>query len=209
MAPRVWYQWFQAKRFSERTIQVWIDKKGVLRSGDILFCIIGRKYQQVNEWTPIIIDSIIWYYEYVLEPTLKDGQKIVMFFDTTNCGWNQTDTRLILNGAPILINYYPGVVSKVYLYHFPWFLKSIFNIFISLLPPKFHSVIYFVDEGNIASVMGGEKYVPDFLGGSLKTNDPKLPDGMSTIEGVGVRCGIKRRNIQKFYTMINTGYELK
>lgn len=179
-------------------------KKDILASGDILFRIIRRSYQEVNEWTPIIIiESIIWYYEYVLGPTLKDGQKLLCFLIP------KTDTHLMLNDTPILINYYPGVVSKVYLYHFFWFLKSIFNIFISLLLPKFHGVTYFVYEGNIASAMGGGTYVPDFFGASLTTNDPKPPDGISIVEGVSVRRSIKKENIQKFRTMINTGYELK
>lgn len=191
---------FEPSDFPIEPFKCGLVRQGVLPSGDILFCIIGRKYQKVEDWTDIIISCIIWYYEQ-LEQTMIPGQKLALFFDITNCGLNQADSRLIFTGAPILINYYPGAISKVYFYQLPWLLKPFLSLFLSLLPPKFKQLVVTLSKKDAESILGLEN-VPDFLGGPVATSDLTLPNGMGNIDSVAASRGIRRGSIGKFRQVI-------
>lgn len=198
---------FTASDFPTEFIKSGIFKQATLSNGDILICIIGRRYKKVGEWTDrVLIPGILWYYETILFPNLKDGCKLHLLIDLSNCGLDQADTTFIFMIAPILINYYPGIVSKVYFHNVPWIFKPFTSLFLSLIPRKFKDIIFVIDKKSRIDMLRCDN-VPDFMDGPLITTGFDMPTGLSDIETVGVKRGFKRANIDKFKRMIQEAQE--
>lgn len=187
---------FVAKDFAIEVLESGLFREAILPNGDMLFCIIGRKYWRMEEWKEIFIKAIIWYYEQ-LESKLGEDTKIAILFDAQKCGMQQADFSL-LTLLPIFLNYYSTTIHKAYWYQIPWFLTAPFYIALKFVPSYIQGRNMVVNDGNIFDTLGGTENVPDFLGGSLETYIPRVPGILSNVEDVGKANGIGKQSIEKF-----------
>lgn len=184
-------------------------KQTILPNGDIMICIVGRRYKRVSEiMEKAIIPGILWYYEYGIVPYLNLGSKLHILFDATKCGLDQADTVLIFAGVPILTKYYPGIVSKCYVYGLPWILKPFISLFKPVIPKKFADIGYMVNDKNKADILGSD-CIPDILGGNLETTNLNTCENMADLDSCGMRQRIKEHNAQKFKKVISDAYNIK
>lgn len=188
---------FVANDFPIEYLESGLFREARLPNGDILFCLIARKYQRIEEWRDIILKAALWYYEQ-LETKLDKDTKIIVLFDAQKCGMQLADFSLLFNLLPILLNYYSSLVHKAYWYQMPWFLTAPFSIALSLLPSSLRDRAIMITDGDIFDTLGGTDNVPDFLGGSLETYTPPAPQGLSNVQDVGEANGMRRDSIEKF-----------
>lgn len=209
-----WRQEYKINDMSPTDLPVEIVKCGLLKqailpNGDIMICIIARRYRKVDEiMEKAILPGIFWYYEYCIVPNLKPDTRLHILFDGSGCGLNQADTILITAGVPILINYYPGLVSKCYIYNMPWILKPFITLFRPLIPKKFTNIGYIMNDKNMNDFMGSVG-VPDILGGDIVTTDLYISDTMPDFDNCGIWNRIKKQNMEKFRKMLSDAFNIK
>lgn len=150
---------------------------------------------------------MLWKFDEI-EVSLDEDAKIRVFIDATGCGLSQADTGLLFKGIPIMISYYPGAISKAYIYQVPWLLKPFAQMALALLPQKFKDLICFVESKTGIAAMG-EENIPDFMNGPVKTENIPKPPGLSTVEGVGTARGFSKGNVTKMKKMVENALKEK
>lgn len=199
---------FHPKMFPKEYLESGILRQATLSTGDILICFMSRKYSKVDGWSEIVLKMLLWTYEQ-LEPNLKPDQNVKMFYDLAGCGWAQIDMKFILNGLPIVVNYYATASSVGYYYEIPWFFSTGIKLAMNLLPEAGRDRIKLLTKKNISRILEPQD-VPDIAGGPLITSDLNVPiHEMGTIDTVAEMNNIKKVHADKFKTMLEAAKYIK
>lgn len=201
----------EAKDFPAVIFNCGIFKQATLPNGDMIFCVCGRKYKKVDELIEkAVLPGICWYFEYGILPNLKEGKKVQIMIDLTGCGLKQADTSIITIGIPLLVNYYPGHFSRIYIYNLPWILEPFVTIGRPFVPARLFNISYIIDKNNMDGIMGSNDCIPDFLGGQLVTYNPQSFEGMTNdIESCGIALRMKKKNVEKIVKVISDAFHIQ
>lgn len=160
----------------------------------------AKMYKKIDEWSQVLVDCICYYFE----TNYSDRKKrLNIVIDCDGVGYAQADVNLAFKIIPICFKYYPCYVNKVIYYNVPWLLRPLTNLVTNVLPYKYKELIQLADKKTICDKLGGERYLPSFLGGSVESIGMPIPDGAETIEFVGQKRGISQENIVKMREYIN------
>lgn len=163
----------------------------------IIFYYRGSRYRKVPSPMEEHQFRLADYISATLDQELISTRKLVIILNMEGLRWENADLNfgrhLIFN----ILNFLPvgNKAFRVYIYEFPWMLKPLLQILLSLIPSKYSERIVFVSKSDVGKVVPLH-YLPVELGGRCETG-MESPLGCPTLEEYGVREGIDPRLIDK------------
>lgn len=104
----------------------------------------------------------------------------VLVFDCTDASIANADIDMANFVSSTLRNYFPSGQKYTLVHRLPWLLSAVKTLVYTMLPGYVKKKIRFCDEKSLNEHIDKEN-LPDYLGGSGKTNDYRVfPDGLST-----------------------------
>lgn len=160
----------------------------------------AKMHKKIDEWSQALVDCVCYYFE----TNCADPKKrLNIVIDCDGVGYAQADVDLAFKMVPICFKYYPCYVNKVVYYNVPWLLRPLTRLVSNILPVRYRDLIQVADRKTIGDVLGGERYLPTFLGGSVQTTGMRVPEGAGSIDDVGCKRGISKENVTKMKKYVN------
>ena len=167
----------------------------LLDTDTVVIYLRGNRYRKVDEWTDIQLEMLLKSFEDELHK-YPDHAVIKVVIDCGGCGLANADLSFAYKAMPIVFNYYPQFIKKIYFCNLPWILKPFCQMFVAFLPERFKCLVEYTDSKSLKALIG-EENVPDFLGGPAKIQSFVVPADASSIEQVAQVRGISLSNMKK------------
>lgn len=163
--------------------------------------LMGRRFRKM----PKMAESMIKLGLFCAESKLNefgDDIKISLFNDASDCGLAQVDMGLFMKAVPIYLKNYPGIIDHVYLYNVPWFVRPVFKLILAMIPATFSDLITNCTSSDYKEKIPMDK-LPDYLGGSVKTNKIDPAQDAITIEQFADKSGLSKEELKQLKKVID------
>lgn len=117
-------------------------------------------------------------------------------FDCTGGGLANADMDLLLVLVSTLVNYFPKGLSYLLVHNLPWILKPFWHIAKAWIADEHRQLVKFSDERTIYEYVDADK-LPDFMGGTCKTDYRAPPENCTTLEEAAKMWGVERSVVRK------------
>ncbi|KAI1289907.1 Motile sperm domain-containing protein 2 [Halotydeus destructor] len=180
-------------------------------SEDHVVYVCLRRYKKVTKaWTDVAVRFIVCCTEKVIARSLP-GQGVRVVLDTSGFGLSNADISLALGIAPILFQYYPGLIRGFDVIDTNFMVRAAFQVIIKVFPVHHRDKIHFIDRKTLINQLGADA-VPDYLGGTgihVLTTDIFLSDKCPSVEEYGQANGFSLDSIKKFKKMLSESKAIK
>lgn len=165
----------------------------------VIVFIRARAYKMVKGCTEAIIQCVTAVFEHIIKCKNSDNLKLELIIDLTGVGMATIDIGLCLNLVPIIVYYYPGLITGFSLYEIPWLVRPAIKLGLALFPSNVQRLVKVVDRKTILDIYP-VNLVPNVIGGEAKLYavvNP-LPKCPPTMEEFGAKNNLLPSSVAKF-----------
>ena len=122
-----------------------------------------------------------------------------MVFDLTGATLDNMDINMPRILLDLYLNYYPGLVSSIWYYNMPWYVRPVVSVMTALIPERHSKKVQRLDCKSVLQHASPQQ-LPDFMGGQKKLENP-VPEDTTNVMQYAHKHGIK--NTEQMVNYLN------